>query len=199
MNKSIVGIFNVLARTTVATTLAVVGSTVLLHPAVAKPDPTFNPILSQLKQELPSNWTVRLPSKLNFFDYNRKKMVVHPNLNWGRKEVVITFSSTPRCQALACLIGANITIYPSGSKASYPSGDRITLQSGVYGSYSGNCFEPYDPRVGSRGRVHRVYWQQDKMIYSITNSCPSLERDKNELAKKDLIEMAISISKENPI
>ena len=197
MNKSIVGIFNGLARSTVATTLTVIGSTLLLNAAVAKPDPTFNPILDQLKRELPSNWTVRLPSKLNFFDRNRKKMIVYPNLSRGRKEVVIIFSSSPRCQALACLIGANIAIYSSSSsKDPYLSkGDKITLQSGVYGIYSGNCFQPYDPRVGSRVRVHRVYWQQYKMIYSIADSCPSFNRDENEFGKKSLIEMAISMSK----
>ena len=84
----------------------------------------------------------------------------------------------------------------SSSKDSYSSeGEKITLQSGVYGFYSGNCFKPYDPRVGSRGLLHRVYWQQDKMTYRITHSCRFSNRDENDFGKKSLIEMAVSMSK----
>ena len=197
MNKNIAHILNVLNRLTVATTFTVTGSTLALNTALAKPDPTFNPILGEIKRELPANWTMRLPSELNFFDRNRKKMVVYSNLLWERAEVLIRFSSSPRCRDLSCLIGAHIAIYPSSfSKDSNSSnGDRITLQSRIYGIYSGNCFKPYDPRVGSRGRMHGVRWQQDEMTYRIVDSCPSTDRDENEFRKKSLIEMAISMSK----
>ncbi|MFN5855716.1 MAG: hypothetical protein ACK456_07435 [Pseudanabaenaceae cyanobacterium] len=194
MNKNIVHTFNALA---VATTFTIAISAMVSNMALAKPDSAFNPILGQIKQEMPTNWTIRLPSELNFFDRNRKKMVVYPNLVWKRTELLIRFSSTPRCRDLSCLIGAHIEIYPSSfSKDSNSSnGDRITLQSGIYGIYSGNYFSPYDPRVGSRGRMHGVRWQQDEMTYRIVDSCPSIDRDENEFGKKSLIEMAISMSK----
>jgi len=158
MSKNIVHVFNVLTRFAVATTFTTTISAMVSNTAIAKPDPAFNPILGQIKREIPTNWTIRLPSELNFFDRNREKMVVYPNLLWERTEVLIRFSSSPRCRDLSCLIGAHIAIYPSSfsKNSNLSNGDKITLQSGITGIYSGNCFKPYDPRVGSRGRTHGV-------------------------------------------
>jgi hypothetical protein len=167
----------------------------------ATPDPIFNPVMNDLQQTLPTGWAMRLPSKIKIFDYEGNFVHVFPSVDMLKNRIFIGFKYKPNCEALACGAGMYIEAYRVGASnltENKSLGSMITLKPGIQATYHGNCFDPYNPRVGSRGRMHSVNWKQDNMIFSIFKSCPSSDLKVSKFEKRVLIEMAISMANEPP-
>jgi hypothetical protein len=183
--------------------IAITQSLTNTSPVSATPDPIFNPVMHDLQRMLPTGWVMRLPSKIKISDYKGGFVRVFPTVGMLKnRKFFIGFKYKPNCEALACGAGMYIEAYRVGASdltENKPLGNIITLKPGIQATYHGNCFDPYNSRVGSRGRIHSVRWKQDNMIFSLFKGCPSSDIKVSKFEKRVLIEMAISMTNEPPI
>ena len=176
---------------------SLLAGSVAVGKAIAEPSFEFKPVLQELKQKVPSGWTMRLPARLNFYDRERNKIRVYPDNLYLREGVFwIGFSTQPGCQAMACMAGGSISASPIGAQVpaymnliDMPDKEEITLTSGIRAAYSSNC-SVNDPRIRSRTRKQSIQWQQDGMNYWVSQGC---------LSKSDVLDMASSMSSESPV
>jgi hypothetical protein len=88
--------------------LGVAGVVLLGQGAIAAPDPTFNPALTEIKQKMPRNLEVRLPSRIGFSD----RQNLYPNdvfLAKDSQEFFVILYNRPNCKARACSVGSIVS------------------------------------------------------------------------------------------
>lgn len=88
------------------TALAIASQTLVLQ-VTAAPDSVFNPVLQDIRNQLPSGMVMRLPSGSKFFDYQGQKKVVYPTAvsQNGANGLNVFLSSTPNCGSRSCGYG----------------------------------------------------------------------------------------------
>jgi Matrixin len=74
--------------------------------AMAAPDRIFRPIASQVKEQLPSGWKMRLPSSITAFGYEDKPIQLYAQSeDFNDSTFRVSLNSQQNCQARACYIG----------------------------------------------------------------------------------------------
>ena len=123
--------------------------------AGAAPDPLFEPVIDEIRQELPEGWQFRLPSDIP------SEGELYPFISEASDtRLVVSLGITPDCAATNCTIGMiGVT---SEADNWPPAGNSVTsvdLGAGVEG---------YHMVRGEGDASNRlVMWQQDELTYAI--------------------------------
>ncbi len=149
--------------------------------ATAQPAPLFQPLINDIRNELPKGWSIRLPSY--FPTYPTK---LYPYIQSDSKGFRVNFAIKPNCSAPNCTIGG-LAMLKSDGKKFPPKGDNLTpinLSNGIRGYYF---------TLGSgRDKARYVYWEQDKDKFGIGGIA-------EVVSQKELIDIANSMANEPPI
>ena len=151
MMKSIRSQFFALSFATIS-----IGLSGSIIPALAAPAPLFQTVIEDIKDQLPTGSTLRLPaylpdSPIQLFPYVKKDP-----MGFG-----VYLSTQSGCQLSSCTVGAAGVI--TGELAWPPKGDDrspVSLMQNVEGYYL---------KTGNKAsnKAHYVYWQQDAQIYVV--------------------------------
>jgi hypothetical protein len=154
--------------------------------AIAVPASIFQPILQDIRTQLPKGMVMRLPANVPDVGATTYAGVsgYFPEQGFFR----IDLTSEPDCDATACNMG-NIFVFRRGNSLGENDGlpdsrtKLITLKPGVRGFYSYY-------RSGSAGYRHHVFWKQDGLFFEV---------ESRAMSKQQVINMAISMATEPPI
>lgn len=154
--------------------------------ATAAPAPLFRPVIQSIRNQLPKDMVMRLPSQVPPSDGINTYAVVR---EYRGGLFAVNLASRPDCDVTACNMG-NIFVSRkipidknSGLYESQRSAKQFNLQPGVKGYY-------YYARSGSAGYRHHVFWKQNGLYFEV---------ESRALSKQQVINMAISMTKESPI
>ena len=146
----------------------------------AAPDPLFEPVMDEIRQELPEGWQFRLPPNIP------SESELYPFISEASDtRLVVSLGITPDCAAADCTIGM---IGATSEEADWPpAGNSVTsvdLGAGVEG---------YHMVRGEGDASNRlVMWQQDGLTYAIVTLA--------DLAPEEqLVAIARSMATEAPI
>ena len=151
--------------------------------ASAAPDPLFEPVIDEIRQELPEGWRFRLPSDIP------SDGELYPFISEASDtRLVVSLGLTPDCAATDCTIGMiGVTSEESLSGNRPPSGERVTpvdLGAGIEG---------YHFLRGEGAASNRlVMWQQDGLTYAIVALA-------DVTPEEQLVAIARSMANEPPI
>jgi hypothetical protein len=172
--------------------LVIVGSS---GRVMAKPASLFNPVIGEIKENLPRGMVMRLPSSIELRGWKNQRVPLHPRLEKREDGLSISLSAEQNCKAHYCYMGsASVSRIASSNEKSRAEviNAPITLRSGIRGTYTAVRF--------GDGPMGFVNWQQDGLNYSLALRIKMIDSQHEEPAdRKRIIEAAISMAKETPI
>ncbi|MEM6520525.1 MAG: hypothetical protein AAF722_14485, partial [Cyanobacteria bacterium P01_C01_bin.70] len=147
------------------------------------PDPLFEPIVDDIRQQLPAGWQFRLPAELP------SDSELYPFISEATDtKLIVSLGITPDCQAANCTIGMiGVTDKDANTENWPPEGETVTpveLGEGIGG---------YHLVRGEGDAANQlVMWQQDGLVYAIATlaSAPS---------QAEFVAIARSMANEPPI
>ncbi|ABW26588.1 hypothetical protein [Acaryochloris marina] len=152
-----------------------------IRTATAAPAPVFQPVISEIRKQLPPGGMLRLPAYLPDSD-----VTLYPYLKTDAQSFGVYLAFKPSCQVPSCTIGGAGIL--TQEQAWPPNGKnrlQVELAQGIQGYHIALG-------QGRGGKANYVYWQQDGQTYSIG----ALELG---ASKEEVIEMAKSMAIEPPI
>ncbi|OKH55532.1 hypothetical protein NIES2101_03880 [Calothrix sp. HK-06] len=183
--------------------LAVVGIGLLtkMQSTPAEPAPIFQPIISDIRAQLPQGTEIRLPSTFPTLDRSvlSKGLFVdfpidgkiYPYVDSKNEAITVNFGLTPNCAAFArpdqCTLGA-IGVFKSREPKFWPpKGDNVTpidLSNGIRGYHL--------TRGSGHNTLRYVYWQQNGWQYMLGTAAFAM-------TKEQIIDTASSAASEPSI
>lgn len=154
--------------------------------AIAVPASIFQPILQDIRTQLPRGMVMRLPAFVPEVEITTYAVVAGYFSDQGFFRVDL--ASRPDCGVTACNMG-NIFVFRQRNPLDENDGlqdshtKAITLKPGIRGFYSYY-------RSGSAGYRHHVSWKQDNLFFEV---------ESRAMSKQQVIDMAISMATEPPI
>lgn len=182
--------------------LAVLGVGLLtkMQSTPAEPAPVFQPILSDIRNQLPKGTEIRLPSTLPTF--NRSLLskafsdisvdgTIYPYVNSTEEVVEVHLALTPNCASSdrsdQCTIGG-IGVFKSRTPKFWPpKGDNLTpvdLGNGISGFYL--------TRGSGHNTLRYVFWKQNGLEFALGSAAFAM-------SQQQIIDTAISAVNEPPI
>ena len=150
--------------------------------AHAAPDPMFEPILDDIRQQLPDGWQFRLPAAVP------SDSALYPFVSEATEtQLVVSLGITPDCADPSCTIGMIGVTDPTTIESWPPAGETVTpvdLEGGIQGYYL----------IQGEGSAANqlVMWQQDGLTYAIVTLADSPSQG-------EFVEIARSMASEPPI
>ncbi|MBE7384024.1 MAG: hypothetical protein F6J95_021725 [Leptolyngbya sp. SIO1E4] len=151
--------------------------------AGAAPDPLFEPVLDEIRQELPEGWQFRLPAAVP------SESELYPFISEASDtQLIVSLGLTPDCAAPDCTIGMiGVTNVEPTATDWPPEGRDVTpvdLSEGVQG---------YHLLRGEGAATNQlVMWQQDGLTYAIATLADAAPQEA-------FVAMARSMANEPPI
>lgn len=173
-----------LAVGALATWLGSAQGTILLGKgsASAEPAPLFQPLVDDIRNQLPRDLQMRLPANLP-----ADSIELYPYIDSDSTGFRVNLAFQPNCSSPACTIGGFGVFTQEGSKVWPPLGDNITrvdLKNGIRGYYL--------TRGPEDNRLRYVFWEQDGLKYGIGVQAFAITQE-------ELIEVATSMVQEPAI
>ncbi|MGF1569369.1 MAG: hypothetical protein ACFCVD_15090 [Nodosilinea sp.] len=151
--------------------------------AQAAPDPLFDAVLDDIRQELPEGWQFRLPTAVP------SESELYPFISQATDtELIVSLGVTPDCAEASCSIGMiGVTNARSAPENWPPEGQNVTpveLSEGIQG---------YHFLQGEADTMNQlVMWQQDGLTYAIVTLA-------NDPPQEEFVAIARSMANEPPI
>lgn len=165
----------------------------------AEPAPIFQPILSDIRSQLPQGTEIRLPSTFPTFDRSVLSKAlsvpidgnIYPYVDSKNEAIAVNFGVIPNCAASArpdqCTLGS-IGVFKSRKPKFWPpKGDNVTpidLGNGIRGYYL--------TRGSGHNTLRYVSWQQNGWQYMLGTAAFAM-------SQQQIIDTAISAASEPPI
>ncbi|MBE9100131.1 hypothetical protein [Vacuolonema iberomarrocanum] len=151
--------------------------------ANAAPAPLFDPVLDDIRRELPAGWQFRLPASIP------GEGDLYPFISEATDtKLVISLGMTPDCNAMNCTIGMIGATDAESVTTDWPPEGRdrtsVSLTEEVDGYHL--------LRGEGPAAVRYVMWQQDGLVYAIATLADALPQD-------ELVSVARSMATESPI
>ncbi|KAB8333140.1 hypothetical protein SD80_014865 [Scytonema tolypothrichoides VB-61278] len=177
-----------------------VGLLTKIQSTPAQPATVFQPILSDIRQQLPQGTEIRLPSTLPTFNRSLLSKAfsdfpvdgnIYPYVDSKNEAIAVNFGVIPNCANSAkpdqCTIGG-IGVFKSGkSKFWPPKGENITpvdLGNGIRGFYL--------TRGSGHNTLRYVFWKQNGLEFALGTAAFAM-------SQQQIIETAISAANEPAI
>ena len=182
--------------------LAVVGVGLLtkMQSTPADPAPIFQPILSDIRKQLPQGTEIRLPSTLPTFNRSLLSKAysnfpvdgnIYPYVDSNDEAITVNVGVTPNCASSTrpdrCTIGSIGVFKSRVPKFWPPKGENITpvdLGNGISGFYF--------TRGTGHNTLRYVFWKQDGLTYGLVAIAFGI-------SQQQIIDTAISAANEPPI
>jgi hypothetical protein len=156
--------------------------------AFAEPAPLFQPLVEDIRNQLPKGSKIRLPAFMP-----ESSIPLYPYIHSDKNIFAVNIAITPDCatakNASSCTAGG-FGVFTTNSKNTPPKGDNvtpITLGNGVKGFYFTR---------GSGENLHQyVFWQQDGLQYGLGVGGGASA----DVTQQELIDIAASTVNEAPI
>lgn len=152
----------------------------------AEPADMFKPVIDDIKQQIPSGLSMRLPSYIPPSD-----TPMYPFVEADEKGLRVNIAIKPDCASSAspnsCIIGAIAAVAPKAVKNWPPKGDnrqRVNLDNGVSGFFF--------TRGKGEAKLNYVAWEQDKQTFGIVALA-------EVASQKEILEIAKSMTGEEVI
>jgi hypothetical protein len=155
--------------------------------AIAEPAPIFQPLVDDIRNQLPKGLQIRLPAFMP-----ETTIDLYPYIHSDSNIFAINIGITPDCATSknpsTCTVGG-IGVFTAPNEGT-PKGDNVTpieLDNGIKGFYFTR---------GSDENLHRyVFWQQDGLQYGLgVGGGTSVD-----VSQQELINIAASMVNETPI
>lgn len=151
--------------------------------ASAEPAPLFQPIVDDIRNQLPSGLKMRLPA-----DLPAGNIELYPYIDSDSTSFRVNLAFQPNCALPSCTIGGFGVFTQEGSKVWPPLGDNITqvdLGKGIRGYYL--------TRGQEDNRLRYVFWEQDGLKYAVGAGAFAITQEELvEIAKSMVEEPAIT-------
>jgi hypothetical protein len=155
------------------------GSFTKLQFANAAPAPIFQPLIRDIRNQLPRGMIMRLPA---FLPPSSTKL--YPSIDSGDGYFTVVLGSQPGCNFNACLTGSISVARPNSDPGNdWQNGTPVTLGSRIRGFYSS-----YSTMSG--GETRSITWEQNGMIFDVSSRL---------MSRRQLIDIATSMTNEPPI
>jgi hypothetical protein len=156
--------------------------------AIAEPAPLFQPLVEDIRQQLPKGLKIRLPAFMP-----ESSIPLYPYIHSDKNLFAINIAITPDCatakNSSSCTAGG-FGVFNAKARNEPPKGDNVTpihLGNGVKGFYFTR---------GSGENLHRyVFWQQDGLQYGLGVGGGTSA----DVTQQELIDIAASTVNEVPI
>lgn len=160
-----------------------VGLSTIFAAANAAPDPLFEPVLDDIRSELPEGWQFRLPSVLP------ADSEIYPFVSEASDtQLVVSLGITPDCASADCIIGMIGALDVEANAGSWPPEGPSVKPVDL-----GQDLEAYYFLQGEGNTTNQlVMWQQDGLLYGIATLAAAMPEDQ-------VVEMARSMAAEPPI
>ena len=167
----------------VSLAVLLVGLSSTFTAANAAPDPMFEPVLEEIRQELPQGWQFRLPAAVP------SDGELYPFISEASDtKLVVSLGITPNCASPNCTIGMiGVTHVESTSQNWPPEGRNVTLVN------LSEDVQGYHLLRGEGNATNQlVVWRQDGLLYAIVTLA-------NATPQNEFVAMASSMVSEPPI
>ena len=168
---------------TIGLTACLIGFSTSFTATNASPASLFDPVLDDIRRELPDGWQMRLPASLP------SDSELYPFISEATNtKLVISLGLTPDCTSATCTIGmigatdaeATLREWPPAGRSVTP----VDLSQGIQG---------YHLLRGEGDATNQlVMWQQDGLVYGIITLADALSQEQ-------LVAIARSMASESPI
>lgn len=152
----------------------------------SEPADIFKPVVDDIKQQIPSGLSMRLPSYIPPSD-----TPMYPFVEADEKGLRVNIGIKPDCASSAspnsCIIGAIAAVAPKAVKNWPPKGDnrqQVNLDNGVSGFFF--------TRGKGEAKLNYVAWEQDKQTFGIVALA-------QVASQKELLDIAKSMTGEEAI
>ena len=159
-------------------------SLIKLNSAIASPAAIFQPLIEDIRQQLPSGWVMRLPSSL-------PQEELYPYIKSDSEGLTVHLTTTPDCadsnNPTSCTAIVLVVSAKDDSEDWPPEGDKIT---------SVNVSEDMNGYYFTTGEgdslIRYLVWQQDGLIYGVIAAGVIISQEQ-------VLNVANSMTNESPL
>ena len=168
---------------TIGLTVCLLGLSTSFTVASASPAPLFEPVLDDIRRELPEGWQMRLPSSLP------SNSELFPFISEATDiKLVISLGLTPDCASATCTIGMIGATDADATVQDWPPAGRNVTPVDLSQEIQG-----YHLLRGEGDATNQlIMWQQDGLVYGIVTMAGALNQEQ-------LVTIARSMASEPPI